>query len=110
VLSQHEVPHNSSMLHNARPFAPADTGNWSAVLARSGHVSIFLTENLPTCRESSSSRYHYGQVDRENLSISVYFCGKGILKANEGGPPLVLAPWPLISTLSPTGRDKARAA
>jgi hypothetical protein len=49
-------------------------------------------------------------VDRENLQSQCCFCGKGILKAIEGGPPLGLARWSLISTLSLTGREKAGAA
>ena len=110
MLSQDEVLQNSPMLRALKPFVPVKTRNWSAVFARSGRVSIFLAENLPTCRGSSSSLYRYGHVDRENLRYWCCFCRKGILQANEGGPPLILARWSLISTLSPTGRDKARAA
>jgi hypothetical protein len=47
MLSQDEVLHNSPMLRALKPFVPVKTRNWSAVFARSGHVNIFLAENLP---------------------------------------------------------------
>jgi len=36
MFSQDEMLQNSSMLRNSTPFVPADTPNWSALLARSG--------------------------------------------------------------------------
>jgi hypothetical protein len=76
MLPQDEVLQNSPMLRALRPFVPVKTRNWSAVFARSGHVSIFLAKNLPTCRGSSSSLYRYGHVDREIFAIGVAFVEK----------------------------------
>jgi hypothetical protein len=64
------------MLRNSKPVAFADTRNWSALLARSGHVSVFLTQNFLPAVAHLLLRYRYGQVDRENLSISVAFVEK----------------------------------
>jgi hypothetical protein len=64
------------MLGNSKPFALADTRNWSSLLVRSGHVSIFLTEICLRAVDHLLLFIVMAHVDREIFSVSVAFVEK----------------------------------
>src|SRR5262245_25460664 len=70
-------------------------------------LALFLTQNLPTCPGSSSSRSRYGpRLIAKIFSVSVA-CGKGILKANEGVPAIRSCAVFVGLDIAGAGSDKA---